>query len=31
MGSLEKILDMVPGINKLRQLKDVPKPMKEEN
>jgi signal recognition particle subunit SRP54 len=30
MGSLEKILDMVPGINKLRQLKDVPKPDQKE-
>ena len=30
MGSLEKILDMVPGINKLRQLKDVPKPDERE-
>ena len=30
MGSLEKILDMVPGINKLRQLKDVPKPDEKE-
>jgi signal recognition particle subunit SRP54 len=30
MGSLEQILDMVPGINKLRQLKDVPKPDERE-
>jgi signal recognition particle subunit SRP54 len=30
MGSLEKILDMVPGINKLRQLKNVPKPDEKE-
>ena len=30
MGSLEKIMDMVPGINKLRQLKDVPKPDERE-
>lgn len=30
MGSLDKILDMVPGINKLRQLKDVPKPDERE-
>lgn len=30
MGSLEKILDMVPGINKLRQMKDVPKPDQKE-
>lgn len=30
MGSLEQILDMVPGINKLRQLKDVPKPDEKE-
>ncbi len=30
MGSLEKILDMVPGINKLRQMKDVPKPDQRE-
>jgi len=26
MGSLEQILDMVPGINKLKQLKNAPKP-----
>jgi signal recognition particle subunit SRP54 len=30
MGSLEQILDMVPGINKLRQLKDAPKPNEKE-
>jgi signal recognition particle subunit SRP54 len=30
MGSLEQILDMVPGINKLRQLKDAPKPDERE-
>ncbi|MGB3224285.1 MAG: signal recognition particle protein [Desulforhopalus sp.] len=30
MGSLEQILDMVPGINKLRQLKDAPKPDEKE-
>ncbi len=26
MGNLEQILDMVPGMNKLKQLKDAPKP-----
>lgn len=30
MGSLEQILDMVPGINKLKQLRDVPKPDEKE-
>ena len=30
MGSLEQILDMVPGINKLKQMKDVPKPDEKE-
>jgi len=30
MGSLEQILDMVPGINKLKQLKDSPKPDEKE-
>lgn len=30
MGSLEQILDMVPGINKLRQLKDAPEPDEKE-
>ncbi len=30
MGSLEQILDMVPGMNKLKQLKDVPKPDEKE-
>ncbi len=30
MGSLEQILDMVPGINKLRQLKDAPRPDEKE-
>lgn len=30
MGSLEQILGMVPGINKLKQLKDVPKPDERE-
>jgi signal recognition particle subunit SRP54 len=30
MGSLEQILDMVPGINKLKKLKDVPKPDEKE-
>ena len=30
MGSLEQILDMVPGINKLKQLKDAPKPDEKE-
>lgn len=30
MGSLEQILGMVPGINKLKQLKDAPKPDERE-
>ncbi len=30
MGSLEQILDMVPGINKLKQLKNAPKPDERE-
>lgn len=30
MGSLEQIIDMVPGINKLKQLKDSPKPDEKE-
>lgn len=30
MGSLEQIMDMVPGINKLKQLKDAPKPNEKE-
>jgi signal recognition particle subunit SRP54 len=30
MGSLEQILEMVPGINKLKQLKDAPKPDERE-
>lgn len=30
MGSLEQILGMVPGINKLKQLKDVPQPDEKE-
>ena len=30
MGSLEQILGMVPGINKLRQLKDAPEPDEKE-
>jgi signal recognition particle subunit SRP54 len=30
MGSLEQIMDMVPGINKLKQLKDAPKPDEKE-
>lgn len=30
MGSLEQIMDMVPGINKLKKLKDVPKPDERE-
>ena len=30
MGSLEQIMDMIPGINKLRQLKDAPKPDQKE-
>lgn len=30
MGSLDQILSMVPGMNKLKQLKDVPKPDERE-
>jgi len=30
MGSLEQILGMVPGINKLKQMKDAPKPDERE-
>ena len=30
MGSLEQILGMIPGINKLKQLKDAPKPDEKE-
>ena len=30
MGSLDQILSMVPGINKLKQLKDAPKPDEKE-
>ncbi|MBU0960464.1 MAG: signal recognition particle protein [Proteobacteria bacterium] len=30
MGSLEQILDMIPGINKLKQLKNAPKPDEKE-
>jgi len=30
MGSLDQILGMVPGINKLKQLKDAPKPDEKE-
>lgn len=30
MGSLEQILSMVPGMNKLKQLKDAPKPDEKE-
>ena len=30
MGSLEQILSMVPGINKLKQLKDAPQPDEKE-
>ncbi len=30
MGSLEQIMDMIPGINKLKQLKDAPKPDEKE-
>lgn len=30
MGSLEQIMGMIPGINKLRQLKDAPKPDEKE-
>ena len=30
MGSLEQIMDMIPGINKLRQIQDAPKPNEKE-
>ncbi len=30
MGSLEQLMGMIPGINKLRQLKDAPKPDEKE-
>lgn len=30
MGSLDQIMDMIPGINKLKQLKDAPKPDEKE-
>jgi signal recognition particle subunit SRP54 len=30
MGSLEQIMGMIPGINKLKQLKDAPKPDQKE-
>jgi len=30
MGSLEQILSMIPGINKLKQLKDAPQPNEKE-
>jgi signal recognition particle subunit SRP54 len=30
MGSLEQIMDMIPGINKLKQFKDAPKPDQKE-
>jgi signal recognition particle subunit SRP54 len=30
MGSLEQIMGMIPGINKLRQIKDAPKPDQKE-
>ncbi|MBE0586001.1 MAG: signal recognition particle protein [Desulfofustis sp.] len=30
MGSLEQIMSMVPGINKLRQIKDAPQPNEKE-
>ena len=30
MGNLEQLMGMVPGINKLKQLKDVPKPDEKE-
>ena len=30
MGNLEQIIDMVPGMNKLKQLKDAPKPDAKE-
>ncbi len=30
MGSLEQIMDMIPGLNKMKQLKDMPKPDEKE-
>ncbi len=30
MGSMEQLMSMVPGINKLKQLKDAPKPSEKE-
>ena len=30
MGSLEQIMDMIPGINKLKQVQDAPKPNEKE-
>lgn len=30
MGSLEQIMDMIPGVNKLKQLKNAPKPDEKE-
>jgi len=30
MGSLDQIMGMIPGINKLKQLKDAPKPDEKE-
>jgi signal recognition particle subunit SRP54 len=30
MGSLEQILNMIPGINKLKQIKDAPRPSERE-
>ena len=30
MGSLEQIMGMIPGMNKLKQLKDAPKPDEKE-
>jgi signal recognition particle subunit SRP54 len=30
MGSLEQIMDMVPGINKLKKMQDIPKPDEKE-
>ncbi|WP_457574767.1 signal recognition particle protein [Desulfolithobacter sp.] len=30
MGNLEQLMDMIPGINKLKQLKDAPKPDERE-
>ena len=30
MGSLEQIMGMIPGLNRMRQLKDMPKPDEKE-